>query len=105
MTMKKILGVSILASSLLLTASPALAARTAPAPANVACVQTAMGTRDSAISTAIGTLAAAWQAAISTRTSALQAAVAMTDKTQRQTARRAAWTSYNASHKTARQAY
>ncbi len=58
------------------------------------CLITALDTRDAAITTALNTYTSTITTALGARTTALNAAWAITDKTQRRTALRQAWTDF-----------
>jgi hypothetical protein len=70
----------------------------------VACVQTAIETRDSAIMAAVDTYATAIKAALSTRKDALKAAWAIPAASDMKAALKTAWTNYGVAAKAARKA-
>ncbi len=75
--------------------------REATITVNVACMQSAVEKRDTAISDGIDAYAAAVKTALSTRKDALKAAWALTDKTQRNAALKVAWSAFNGTWKKA----
>ncbi len=70
---------------------------------NLACMQTAVGKRDTAIISAFDTFYSAAKQALEVRKSAIVSAWGIADKAQRKTALSAAWKTYKDTGKTARQ--
>lgn len=68
----------------------------------IACVQTAVVTREAAIGTAFSTFSASMSTALSARATALASAWSLTDGTARRTARNLAWTEYKNASRTAK---
>lgn len=116
MLKKHILAGAVAAASILSVAAPAFASNgrfdegsmkihtssSTPVVINVACVSTALDKRDGAIGTAFDAQTSSVKAALTARTSALKAAYALTDKTARRTAIRAAWQAWSTAVRTAK---
>jgi hypothetical protein len=101
----------VLAAAFALSAAPAYAAEMNGASAassttsyNVACVQTALDVRETALITAHTALNTAIVQALTVRKDSLKAAWALTDKKARNTARTASWTAFKTSSETAHKA-
>ena len=101
------LGLPVLAQNTTASATPAKnimnILKKTTATVNLACMQTAVGKRDTAIISAFDVFYAATKQALETRKTALTSAWGITDKTQRKTALTAAWKVYKDTQKTARQ--
>ena len=73
--------------------------------ATLECARTAVTTREAAVRTAYAALSTAYLAGMDARAQSLTAAWTLTDKTARKIAREAAWTTWNTTAKTAREAF
>lgn len=73
--------------------------------ATLECARTAVTTREAAVRTAYAALSTAYLAGMDARAQSLTAAWTLTDKNARKTAREAAWTTWNTTAKTAREAF
>ncbi len=71
----------------------------------LACVRTAVATRETSVRSAYNTLYTAYLAGMDARAKALDTAWTMTDKTARKTARESAWSAWNTAAKSAREAF
>lgn len=69
------------------------------------CIRTAVSTRESAVRLAYSNLSAAYLAGLDVRAKALDAVWSTADRTERKTAREAAWSAWDATAKSARQAF
>ncbi len=72
---------------------------------NLSCIASAVAKRESAIQSAFSAMSSSWSSALATRASDLSSAWAMTDKTARNSAVRAAWKKFQDSQKAAKKAY
>jgi len=113
---KKFIAISLLSSFLVVGALPLAMAETTTTstptstpvkthiakPIDVACIQQAIDTRDSALSAAVDAYATAVKNALSARQSALKSAWALTNKKDRQAAIKNAWLDYRKAIKKAR---
>jgi len=81
------------------------ATMTARKTVDIACMGTAVATREAAISSAFSAKSSAVSAAFTTRTSALVSAWAITTAKDRNAAIKAAWKAFNAAATTARKTY
>lgn len=72
---------------------------------DIACVKTAVETRENAISTALDTFNTSVKTSLQTRKTALLAAWSLTDNAARKTAIKAAWKTFNTEYKVARKAF
>ena len=109
---KKIIHALVAASFVASIAAPALAQTSTTTPMtsakktiNVACIQNAVETRDSAIISAVSTHATAQTSALSARKSALKTAWAITDQKARRDALRNAWKAFSAASQSARKMF
>lgn len=75
------------------------------ASVNLACMQAAVGDRETAIATAESAFHTTWSAALAVRKAALLDAWAKTNRAERRAAIKAAWKAYEKSMKTARKTY
>ena len=87
------------------TAPIAPSATTSKKTINVACIQGAIETRDSAIASAVTAHASAQTAALSARKTALKAAWALTDQKARRAALRDAWKAFDTASRAARKTH
>lgn len=70
-------------------------------PINMACIQTAVDVRETAIGTAFDTMQSAIKSGLATRKSSLHDAWGMTDRTARRTAIKTAWAKWTSDQKAA----
>jgi len=109
---RKFIHALVAASFVASIAAPALAQTGTTTPAtpvkktiNVACIQTAIETRDSAIINAVSAHASAQTSALSTRKTALKTAWAITDQKARREALRNAWKAFTTASQSARKTF
>ena len=116
MTARKLINFFVAASLIAGTALPSFAQTAVPTPAmapaatskktlNVACIQSAIETRDNAIISAVSAHTSAQTAALVARKTALKSAWAMTDQKSRRSALRDAWKAFSGTSQTARKAF
>jgi len=98
--MTKLISGSLLALSLMGTV-PAMA-QTTPTPADLACVQTAVGKREGSIIAAFDVFSASGRTALTTRQSSLNAAWGIQVRKDRRAAIKAAWQAFRTAGKDAK---
>ena len=97
----------MLTAAMLLGAAPAFAmtgtstTKMMHKTVDIACVQKAVDTRESAIDTAFGTFSTSISAALTARKSALHAAWGLTDAKERRAARKKAWSDFRSASRAA----
>jgi hypothetical protein len=99
-----ILG-SVVSAGALAFAQSATTTMAAPASTSIVCVGTAVAAREQALDAGVTTRQAAVSAAYTARASALASAYALTTPAQVHTAVKAAWSTFNASVKSANTAW
>lgn len=105
MKQKIILGMFALVAAVGMLSLTKADAATVLTDEEIACVQAAVGARETALQEDVTTFQTTWNAALSTRATALQAAWALTTKKERRDAIKAAWTAYKTSFNTARKTF
>ena len=104
--MKKIfLLVSLLLVSFVLSSSVYAVAKKDAGALDLACIQTAVGKRETAVITASNTLATSIKSALESRKTALISAWGITNAKERRAARNLAWSTFKTAQKAARNAH